>query len=60
VDESYYTVADLDRLERLVQRHIFDEGYNSRMAGLLLEGLPTVPAQEVVLPAAAALTRSLQ
>jgi ribosome modulation factor len=40
LDEPHYTIAELDRLEMVVQRRIFDDGYNARLAKLLLKDCP--------------------
>jgi hypothetical protein len=40
LDEPYYLVDDLDRLERVVQRLVFDEGYNGHAVGLRMKDCP--------------------
>jgi hypothetical protein len=40
LDMPYCTTADLDRLERRVQRAIYNEGYASHGIGLLLKDCP--------------------
>jgi hypothetical protein len=36
----YYSAKDLNHLDAMAQRHVFDDGYNSRKAGFLLRECP--------------------
>jgi len=38
--EPYYAAEDINLLERLVQRNVFDDGYKAHRVGLLLKDCP--------------------